>query len=58
MRFMIVNNKGRTRFVSGVSNAQGDIIEDRLRTIAKYGRIKRYERLNFERITPNDILKI
>lgn len=58
MRFKITNNNGTERFVQAKSNKDGDEVENRLKTVKAMGKIKSFERLSFERITPDSILKV
>lgn len=58
MRYKITNNHGKERFVQAKSNAEGEEVEKRLKTIKDMGKIKSYEHLEFERITPDEVLKV
>lgn len=58
MRFRIINNNGTERFAQAKSKAAGDEVEERLTTVKAMGKIKGFERLNFDRITPDSILKV
>ena len=58
MRFRIINNNGRERFVQAKSNAEGEEVGKRLQTVKDMGKIRRFEHLEFDKITPDDILKV
>lgn len=55
MYFRIINNNGFERFVNGKSNAEGDIIAERLQHCVNIGKIKRFTRIDFEKITPDQV---
>ena len=58
MYFRIINNNGVERFVSAKSNDNAKEISKRLQTVKDMGKIKRFEHLNFDRITPDEVLKV
>ena len=57
MRFRIINNNGTERFVRAKSKKLGEEVEKRLNTVKAMGKIKSFERLNFDSITPDSILR-
>lgn len=57
MYFKITYNKGKERHVQAKSKAEGMEVEDRLKTIKLQGHIKSYERIEFDRVSPDEILK-
>lgn len=56
MRFRVLYNNGNNKYIQAKSNKAGDEIEERLKIVKIKGHIKNFERLEFEKVTPNDIL--
>ena len=57
MRFRVLYNNGNVKYFQARSNAAGDEVEERLKTIKMKGNIRDFERIDFVKITPDDIMK-
>lgn len=58
MRFKITNNNGTQRYIQAQSNKIGDEVEERLRLCCHELKIKSYQRLEFDKVEPDDIMKL
>ncbi|PCI54033.1 MAG: hypothetical protein COB36_11035 [Alphaproteobacteria bacterium] len=58
MYYKITGNKGQVRYVQAKSKAVGEVVATRLQKVKDMGRIKSFEHLKFERITPDDVMKV
>tara|TARA_B100001989_G_C24541525_1_gene467880 strand:- start:675 stop:863 length:189 start_codon:yes stop_codon:yes gene_type:complete len=57
MYYRIIGNKGQERFVKAKSKSEGGEVAERLRHVMKQGKIKRFEKVEFDKVTPEDISK-
>lgn len=57
MYFQIVYNNGKDRFIRTKSKKEGADMEQRLKKISLQGKIRRFFKLNFDVVTPDQILK-
>lgn len=57
MHFKITYNTGKDRFVRTKSKAEAEEVAARLLHVKKIGKIRRFEALDFDYVTPDDISK-